>query len=385
MPEPPVYLDHNATTAVDPLVLEKMLPYFKVKFGNPASKTHAFGWVAEEAVKMAREQVAGLLGAEPGEVIFTSGATEAVNLALKGYYEIHQGRGRHIISVQTEHPAVLDTLAYLESRGARITLLPVDREGLLDPRQLERAISPETIIICVMAANNETGVMQPLDWIGELAQTRGILFFCDATQAAGKSRLAVNEMKAGMLCLSAHKLYGPKGTGALVVKRRQPKVNLMPLIHGGGHELGLRSGTLNVPGIVGMGEACRLATAGWWDHMALLSGWRTSFEQQVMKAGDVFINGSTRYRLPNTSNLLIRGVLAADLIRNLPELAFSAGSACSSARPSPSPVLTAMGLTRSEAGCSVRFSLGKDNTREEIQTAATLVETAIRKIRGEAG
>lgn len=381
MQQMPLYLDNNATTPVDPSVLDAMMPFFNTHFGNAASKTHVYGWMAEEAVEMAREEVAALIEANPDEIVFTSGSTEAVNMAIKGVYESYAGKGNHIITLATEHKAVLDTLTYLEKKGARITRLPVSREGLLDPGQLEKAITSSTILIVVMAANNETGVIQPVETIGAIAADHGVLFFTDATQAAGKSRLSVNEIKASLLCLSAHKIYGPKGVGALYVKKRNPKVKLEPLIHGGGHEHGLRSGTLHVPGIVGLGAACKLAGSEYWEFTTRVSAIRTTFEQRIMDLGNVTINGSTRFRLPNTSNLLIHGVLASSLIKALPSLAFAAGSACSSSSPEPSHVLMAMGLTREQASCSVRISFGKQNTGEESMEATVKMTEVIRHLR----
>jgi cysteine desulfurase len=365
----PVYLDNNATTPVDEDVLQSMLPYFTKKFGNAASRTHVFGWIAHEAVEHARLQVASLIGAEPGEITFTSGSTESINLALKGAFESYSKKGNHFITVATEHKAVLDTLAVLEQKGATLTVLPVSRDGIIDLDLLEKSIRRDTIMIAVMSANNETGVMQPVDEIGNIAHSHGVLFFCDATQSAGKSRIDVNEMKADIVCLSAHKIYGPKGTGAIYCRRKSPRVRLAPLIHGGGHESGLRSGTLNVPGIVGFGEACRLAGEKLWQFSSEVSILRTSLEQALTRRQGVAINGSVKDRLPNTTNMCFKGIPAADLVKQLPDLAFSTGSACSSADPGPSHVLIAMGLTKQDAESSVRFSLGRYTTAEEINFA----------------
>jgi len=378
----PVYLDNNSTTPVDPRVLEAMMPYYTSKYGNAASKTHAFGWIAEEAVTYARSQVASLAGSEPGEIIFTSGSTEAVNLALKGVFEAYVKKGNHIISVVTEHSSVLDTLAYLKTRGAEITLLPVSREGLIDTDDLLNAITPQTILISVMSANNETGVMQPVEEVGKIARDHNILFFCDATQSAGKIRIDVNEINADLLCFSAHKFCGPKGAGALFVRRKNPRVKLIPMFHGGGHESGMRSGTLNVPCIAGFGEACSIAEAGWMEYSASVSSMRTMLEQQLTLLPDTYINGSVRNRLPNTTNILFKDVPAAGLISGLPEIAFSTGSACSSANPEPSHVLTAMGLGKKDAGSSARFSLSRFNTPEEISFAAGKITEVIKRLRG---
>lgn len=379
-----VYLDHNATTPVDPSVLEVMLPYFSHDFGNAASHTHAWGLKASRAVEKAREQVAALVGAEPQEIVFTSGATEAINLAIKGVCEIYAQKGRHIVTLQTEHKAVLDCCAYLEKTGAEVTYLPVGRDGLPDLAQLERAIRPDTVLVAVMRANNETGVLQPVDAIARIVHEKKSLFLCDATQAAGKIRVDVNEDGADLLCLSAHKFYGPKGTGALYVRRRNPRVSLAPLIHGGGHERGLRSGTLNVPGIVGMGAAAVLAAENAWTIGEHLSKLRTWLEQHLLDLGGVYINGSTRHRLPNTSNLCFTGVRADQLITRLPQLALSAGSACTSALREPSHVLLAMGIPQADIHASLRFSLGKDNTEEQMKEVLAAVVAAVNHLRAQA-
>lgn len=377
----PLYLDFNATTPVDPQVLEVMLPYFSTHFGNASSRTHAYGWVAGQAVSDAREQVAALIGCEPQEIVFTSGATESVNLAIKGVFSRYASKGRHIITVATEHKAVLDTCAALETAGAEITVLPVNREGLVDPQELTRSIRPDTILVAVMMANNETGVIQPVAELAEIAHAHGAVFFSDTTQAAGKIRLDVQDSGIDLCCLSAHKIYGPKGVGALYVRRKNPRVSLDPLIHGGGHERGLRSGTLNVPGIVGLGAAAKLAAASYWDEGQHLSVIRTKLEQQIQDCGDVFINGSIRDRLPNTSNLTLTGIRAERMIAALPELAFSAGSACTSAEPAPSHVLRAMGLSEEAAYASIRISLGRGITEEQARFAADTICNFIRRSR----
>lgn len=383
MPAQPIYLDFNATTPVDPRVLEAMLPFFTQHFGNAASRTHAFGWAAEGAVNTARQQTAELINAEPQEIIFTSGATEAINLAIKGVFETYKSKGRHIVTVQTEHKAVLDTCAYLETQGASVTYLPVDPEGLIDLQQLEKAITPETILVSVMTANNETGVLQPIQDIARIVHDKKSIFMSDATQAAGKISIDVQQEGIDLLCLSAHKFYGPKGVGALYVRRKSPRVTLQPILHGGGHERGLRSGTLNTTGIVGLGKACEIAAAEYWDNAALTSRLRTWIEQYLMDAGDVQINGSTRHRLPNTTNLSLGGIKADRLIAKLPTLALATGSACTSANPEPSHVLRAMGLSDADAQGSIRISLGKTSTEDEMKTALALISTAVSELRSQ--
>lgn len=365
----PVYLDYNSTTPVDPLVLEKMLPYFSEKFGNASSKTHTFGWIADDAIDYARVQVADLIGSGKEEIIFTSGATEAINMALKGTFENFSSKGNHIITVKTEHKAVLDTCRYLETKGAHITYLDIDREGIIDPDQLTDAITPSTILVGIMFANNETGVIQPVEKIGKICRDKNVFFFCDATQAVGKTRLDVNEQCIDLMSISAHKLYGPKGVGALYLRRKNPRATLIPLMHGGGHERGFRSGTLNVTGIVGFGEACEIAKNNMWNDGERVSRLRTILEQSVDKRKHVFVNGSIKNRLNNTSNICFKNIPSADFIKKIRDVAVATGSACSSAHPGPSHVLKAMGLTDEEAGASIRFSLGRFTTEEEINFA----------------
>ncbi len=362
-----LYLDYVSTTPVDPLVLEAMLPWFSEQFGNAASTTHAYGWQAAEAVKMAREQVATSIGAEAGEVIFTSGATESINLALRGTARIWKDKGCHIISVVTEHKAVLDTLRDLEEEGAiTTTLLPVDRSGRIDLQELEAAFRDNTRLVCVMLANNETGTLQDTAAIGRLCKERSVTFFSDTTQAIGKVRLDVREHGMGMCCLSAHKFYGPKGVGALYVSRKDPRVQLLPEITGGGHEKGLRSGTLNVPGIVGMGKAAQLAGERMWDDTLHLSKMRTLLEQGLQHYCKVTINGDIRNRLPNTTNVTFPDLRSELFMKNHPDIAVSAGSACTSALMEPSHVLTAMGIRKEEVERSVRFSVGRSTTQEQL-------------------
>lgn len=377
----PVYLDYNSTTPVDARVLETMLPYFSEKFGNAASKTHAYGWIAEEAVKRAREQVAEMIHAEPGEIIFTSGATEAINLALKGVFEAYHSKGNHIVTIATEHKAVLDTCRHLEKSGAHVTILPVKHDGLIDLNLLEQTIQRDTIAVAVMYANNETGVIQPVREIAEIVHQHGSLFMCDATQVCGKINMDVHEDHVDMMCLSAHKFYGPKGAGALYVRRKNPRVTLAPLIDGGGHEKGLRSGTLNVPAIVGFGKACEIAIAEMHDDAKRISLLRNKLEKELLLIGNVFVNGNTDNRLFNVTNLSFAGISANSLVKELKDVAVATGSACASAIAEPSHVLKAMNVPDALAYSSVRFSLGKFTTEEEIKFTVKKVSEAASKLR----
>lgn len=373
-----IYLDNNATTPVDPRVLEAMLPYFTQSFGNAASKSHPAGWQAAAAVDKARQQVASLIGAETEEIIFTSGSTESCNLSIKGVFEKYQGKGKHIITVATEHKAVLDTCASLEKKGASVTYLPVDPEGLIRPEALEAAISDQTVLVCIMTANNETGVIQPMTHVSEIVRKHKALLFCDATQAAGKIPIDVNETGADLLCLSAHKIYGPKGIGALYVRRKNPRVVLQAQIDGGGHEKGLRSGTLNVPGIVGLGEACAIVQAGMWDNNSKISALRAKLEHQLLDLKNVRINGSTRHRLYNTANICFGGVKASSIISRInSRVCVSSGSACTSALAQPSHVLKAMGLSDEDSYSSIRFSFGRYTSEAETEQAIALVKEAV--------
>ncbi len=377
----PIYLDNNATTALDERVLEAMLPFFREVYGNAASSTHAYGWQAAEAVKIAREQVAGLIGATPEEIVFTSGATESDNLALKGVAEAYASKGDHIITVATEHKAVLDTCHWLEKTGRRVTYLRVDSNGLIDLTELEAAIGPETVLVSVMLANNETGVIQDLAAISAIVHARGSLLMSDATQAVGKIPVDVNALGIDLLALSAHKLHGPKGVGALYVRRRGPRVALAPQLHGGGHERGHRSGTLNVPGIVGVGRACEIAGLGLDAHGAQMAALRDRLEAGMLALGGVHRNGHAERRLPNTSNLSLDGVEAEALLNAMPGIAVATGSACTSALMAPSHVLQAMGVVDSAAFASIRFSLGRMTTLEEVEVAVAEVRRGVMNLR----
>ena len=370
-----VYLDYNATTPVDERVLAEMLPYFTEHFGNASSNTHPLGWYAQGAIDKARQQVASFIGAESSEIVFTSGATEAINMALKGVFEAYQTKGNHIITCKTEHKAVLDTCSYLEDKGAALTYLNVDREGRIDLDELKESFTDKTILVAIMAANNETGVLQDLEKIAEITHQHEAIFFSDTTQMAGKLPIDVNEMGLDLCCISAHKLYGPKGAGALYVRRKNPRVNLIPLFHGGGHENGKRSGTLNVTGIVGLGKACELAQNEFWDNNMHISKVRGYLEHQLLEIADLRINGSTRYRLYNTSNiyfpLLNDGSSVFSKIKNL--YAVSLGSACTSANAEPSHVLMNMGLEKEDSENCIRFSFGKKSQKEEVEKLAELI------------
>jgi cysteine desulfurase len=367
MLEFPIYLDNNATTPMEPRVLEAMLPFFTKYFGNASSRTHSFGWEADAAVEYAREQVAYLINAEPQEIVFTSGATEADNLALKGIFETYQSKGNHIITVKSEHKAVLDSCKHLQKMGADITYLDVEADGLIDIAILEEAINARTILISVMYANNETGVIQPVKEIAAIAKKKGVLFFSDATQAVGKIPVDVIKDGIDLMSFSAHKMYGPKGTGALYVRRKNPRVRIAAQMDGGGHERGMRSGTLNVPGIVGFGKACELARIEMKKDGERMCKLRNKLEAELLKTGRAFINGNTEHRLPNVSNMSFENVNGVDLISQLNKnIALSSGSACTSGTNEPSYVLKAMGLTDEMARSSLRFGLGRFTTEEEI-------------------
>jgi cysteine desulfurase len=378
----PIYLDYNSTTPCDKRVLEAMLPYFTKYFGNAASKTHSFGWQAEEAVEFAREQVADLIGAETKEIIFTSGATEASNLALKGVTEAYASKGNHIITSNIEHKAVLDTCKHLEKQGIEVTYLPVNADGLISPQQVEEAIRPNTILIAIMNANNETGTILPVAEIGIVAKKHNILFFSDATQAIGKIPVNVNTDHVDIMAFSSHKIYGPKGVGCLYVRRKNPRVKLVAQMDGGGHEREMRSGTLNVPGIVGFGKASEICKSDLLQESLNASNLRDKLENALLNEGKVYINGSKLHRLPNISNLSFKNVEGQALMLSInKEIAVSSGSACTSASLEPSYVLRALGLKDELAHSSIRFSLGRMTTEEEIDYVIQQVTYNVRRLR----
>jgi cysteine desulfurase len=378
----PLYLDYNATTPVDPRALERMLPYFSEHYGNASSKAHAFGWTAAEAVAQAREELAALLGAEPEALIFTSGATEAINMAVKGVAEAYGPKGRHVVTVATEHKAVLGAFRALERRGFTITTLPVEPDGRVTPEAVAEAMTDETILVAAMWANNETGVIHPVAEIGAVVRERGALFLCDATQAVGKAPVSVENVD--LLACSAHKFYGPKGVGALYVRRRRPRVRLVPLLDGGGQEGGLRGSTLNVPGIVGMGAAAALAREALPEEAPRLRALRDRMEAAFLEAfPGVRVNGRAAPRLPQTANVTFRGVRADRLMTRLRTLALSPGSACSSGSGRPSHVLKALGLSDEDAAATLRFSLGRFTTEAEVDFAIGAVREAVEALREE--
>jgi cysteine desulfurase len=378
----PIYLDHNATTPCDPRVVEAMLPYFSEHFGNAASRHHAFGWRAEAAVDYAREQVANLIGAEPKEIVFTSGATEADNLAIKGVCEMYASKGNHIITCAIEHKAVLDTCKHLEKLGSEVSYLPVLPNGSIDVNELEAAIRPGTILISLMYANNEIGTIMPVKAISELARKHGILFFTDATQAVGKIPVDVNKDQIDLLALTAHKMYGPKGVGALYVRRRDPRVRLASQMDGGGHERGMRSGTLNVPGIVGLGKAAELAQLEMQEESNRLRKMRDMLEYGLLQLSQTFVNGDTENRLPHMTNISFQHVEGEALLMGInKEIAISSGSACTSASIEPSYVLKALGLSDELAHSSLRFGLGRNTTEEEIAYTIEKVSGVLNNLR----
>lgn len=368
-----IYFDHNSSCRVADEVLSAMLPYFTQHYGNASSKTHAFGWIAEQAVEDAQAQVAQLINAEKEEIIFTSGATESINLAIKGICANQGNQKNHIITCATEHTAVLDTLNVLGKQGFEISILPVDRWGQIDLEQLKNAFTKRTLLVCMMHANNETGTIHPVKEIASIAHQNNAFFFCDATQSAGKIGVDVKELEIDMLCLSAHKMYGPKGIGALYVSNKTPRIKLTPLIDGGGQQNGLRSGTLNVPGIVGLGKASELAMQLAWEDGVKISRLRTILEQRLTLLPDTFINGDIKNRLYNTSNICFKNKTAIELFKALKNVAVSNGSACASASASVSHVLLAMGLNEQEAQSSLRFSLGRHNTIDEVEQVIAMI------------
>jgi len=378
-----IYLDNNATTRMDPRVLEAMLPYFCEKFGNAASRSHKYGWDAEEAVETARGHVAALIGASAKEIVFTSGATESDNLAIKGTVEMLADKGKHVITCTTEHKAVIDSCKYLESKGAAdVTFLDPDKFGRVSREQVEKALRPDTILITLMAANNEIGTLHPIGEIGKLCKKRGVLFHTDAVQAVGKVPVDVEAMGIDLLSLSGHKFYGPKGVGALYVRRKDPRVRLDPILDGGGHERGMRSGTLNVPGIVGLGEACRLAKQDFEKDQAKYKALRERLEARIRgKLDHVELNGSPEWRLPTTLNLSFAYVEGESLIMGVPRVAVSSGSACTSASLEPSYVLRALGVGDELAHSSIRFSIGRFTTEDDVDRAADEIIATVNRLR----
>ncbi|MCZ4245769.1 IscS subfamily cysteine desulfurase [Pedobacter punctiformis] len=377
----PIYLDNNATTPLDPRVLEAMLPYFTEKFGNAASRNHAFGWVAEEGVDYAREQVAKLIGCTEKEIIFTSGATEADNLAIKGVFEMYKEKGNHIITAVTEHKAVLDTCKHLEKNGARVTYLGVKEDGLIDLAELEAAMTPETILVSIMYGNNEIGVIQPVKEISDIAHKHGALFMTDATQAVGKIPVDVNADGIDLMAFSAHKMYGPKGVGVLYVRRKNPRVKVTAQMDGGGHERGMRSGTLNVPGIVGLGKACELCRLEMESEAARLAALRDKLESTLNKMEESYVNGNTQHRLPHVANISFKYVEGEGLMMAMSDLAVSSGSACTSASLEPSYVLKSLGLSDDLAHSSIRYGLGRFTTEEDIDHAIEITQKAVNHLR----
>ncbi len=378
----PIYLDNNATTPMDPRVLEAMTPYFLEHFGNAASRNHPFGWEAEEAVDYAREQVAKLISADPKEIIFTSGATEADNLAIKGVFEMYASKGNHIITAVTEHKAVLDTCKHIEKLGGEVTYLPVNNEGLIDLKELEAAMKPTTILVAIMYANNEVGTIQPIKEISAIARKHGALVFTDATQAVGKIPVDVNKDGIDLMAFSAHKMYGPKGVGALYVRRKNPRVKVTAQMDGGGHERGMRSGTLNVPGIVGFGKACEIAMLDMEEDTKRISKMRDHLETELLKLEEAYVNGSREFRLPHVSNISFKHVEGEGLLMGFNKnIALSSGSACTSASLEPSYVLKALGLGDDLAHSSLRFGLGRFTTEEQIEYTIKAISETVLKLR----
>ena len=378
----PIYMDYHATTPVDPRVLDTMVPYFTKDFGNAASRNHAFGWAAEEAVENARKQVAELIGANPKEIIFTSGATESNNLAIKGVAEMYREKGNHVITCVIEHKAVIDTCKKLEKQGARVTYLPVQKDGRINLDDLRAAITDKTILITIMTANNEIGVLQPAAEIGAIAKEKGILFHTDAVQAVGKVPFDVNQVKADLVSMSGHKFYGPKGVGALFVRRRNPRVLLAEQISGGGHERGMRSGTLNVPGIVGLGAAAAICKAEMSTESERLSKLRDRLNEKFhQNLDEIYINGSMEHRLPHNLNISFAYVEGESLLMGINDVAVSSGSACTSASLEPSYVLKALGAGDDLAHSSIRFGLGRWTTAEEVDYVVDKLTNVVRRLR----
>jgi len=378
----PIYMDYHATTPMDPRVFEAMKPYFLQTFGNAASRNHSFGWEAEEAVEKSRKQIASLIGATAKEIVFTSGATESNNLALKGVAEMYAEKGNHIITAATEHKAILDTCKRLEKHGVRVTYLPVQTNGLVDLEQLQAAITDKTILISIMYANNEIGVIQPIAELGKIAKSKGVLLHTDATQAVGKVPVNVIKDNVDLMSLSGHKMYGPKGVGALYVRRKSPRVQITAQMDGGGHERGMRSGTLNVPGIVGLGEACALCQAEMPEESKRMAFLRDKLMHKLQSELDeTYINGTLEHRLPNNLNISFAYVEGESLLMGINDIAVSSGSACTSATLEPSYVLKALGAGDDLAHSSIRFGLGRFNTEEEVDYVAAKVIDVVKKLR----
>jgi cysteine desulfurase len=378
----PIYLDHNATTPCDPRVVEAMIPYFTNNFGNAASRNHSFGWQAEEAVDYAREQVAKLIGADPKEIIFTSGATEGDNLAIKGVFEMYASKGNHIITCNIEHKAVLDTCKHIEKEGGEVTYLKVKDNGLIDLAELEAAIKPNTILIAIMYANNEIGTIMPMKEISAIARKHGVLVFSDATQAVGKIPVDVNKDGIDLLAFTAHKMYGPKGVGALYVRRKNPRVKVTAQIDGGGHERGMRSGTLNVPGIVGLGKACEICMNEMEEETIRVSKLRDKLQTELLKVEESYLNGDKEHKLPHVTNISFKYVEGEGLMMGFNKnIALSSGSACTSASLEPSYVLKALGLGDDLAHSSLRFGLGRFTTEEQIDYTVEQVTKTVNKLR----
>jgi len=378
----PIYLDNHATTPLDPRVLDAMLPYFKEVFGNAASRNHSFGWEAEEAVEKARKQVANLIGATAKEIVFTSGATESNNLAIKGVAQMYAERGNHIITAASEHKAVLDTCKHLEKDGCRVTYLPLQQDGLVDLDMLKESITDKTILVSIMYANNEIGVVQPIREIGKLCKERGVLFHTDAVQAAGKIPVNVMADNIDLASISGHKFYGPKGVGALYVRRKSPRVQLTAQMDGGQHERGMRSGTLNVPGIVGLGAAAEISHREMPEETVRLKAMRDSLKDQIFgELDEVFINGSWEHRLPHNLNISFAYVEGESMLMGINDIAVSSGSACTSATLEPSYVLKALGLGDDLAHSSIRFGIGRFNSQEEVDYTAKRVIEVVKKLR----
>lgn len=377
----PIYLDNNATTPLDPRVLEAMMPYLTEVFGNAASRNHPFGWAAEEAVDYAREQIAKLINCDAKEIIFTSGATESDNLGIKGVFEMYSQKGNHIITATTEHKAVLDTCKHIEKLGGRVTYLPVNEQGLISLEELEAAMTPETILVTIMYGNNETGTIQPIREIAKIAHKHGALFMTDGTQAVGKIPVDVIADGIDIMAFTAHKMYGPKGVGALYVRRKNPRVKVTAQMDGGGHERGMRSGTLNVPGIVGLGKACELARLEMAADTERLSKMRDRLEKELLTLEESYVNGSREHRLPHVTNISFKYVEGEGLMMGVKDLAVSSGSACTSASLEPSYVLKALGLSDDLAHSSLRFGLSRFTTDEQIDYAINHVKEAVTKLR----